>query len=148
MTILLDADFILYKAAAGCETEVDFGDDIIVVSSRFSDLQRTLEWEFTKIENFLGEQEIVLFFSDSKNFRKDIFPDYKGHRTRKKPCGYRRAIDWLTEDFRVIRLPTLEADDALGIYATNPDAADAGFPDPIIVSPDKDMRQIPATCGT
>lgn len=143
MTILLDADYILYKAAASCESEVDFGDDLIVVSSRFSDLQRTLEWEFTKIENFLGEQEIVLFFSDSKNFRKDIFPDYKGHRNRKKPCGYRRAINWLTEDFKVIRLPTLEADDALGIYATNPDAADAGFPDPIIVSPDKDMRQIP-----
>ena len=139
MTILLDADYILYKAAAGCESEVDFGDDLIVVSSRFSDLQRTLEWEFTKIENVLGEQEIILFFSDSKNFRKDILPDYKGHRNRKKPCGYRRAIDWLTESFSVIRMPTLEADDALGIHATD----SKGFDYPIIVSPDKDMRQIP-----
>ena len=33
-------------------------------------------------------------------------------------------------------MPTLEADDAMGIYATL-------YPDNVIVSPDKDMRQIP-----
>ena len=33
-------------------------------------------------------------------------------------------------------MPTLEADDAMGIYATK-------YPGNIIVSPDKDMRQIP-----
>ena len=35
-------------------------------------------------------------------------------------------------------MPTLEADDAMGIYATSND-------DCIIVSPDKDMKQIPGT---
>jgi 5'-3' exonuclease len=33
-------------------------------------------------------------------------------------------------------MPTLEADDALGIYATQ-------YPDNVLCSPDKDMRQIP-----
>ena len=33
MKILCDADFIVYKACAAAETEVDFGDDVIPVLS-------------------------------------------------------------------------------------------------------------------
>ena len=89
------------------------------------------------VANDLGcFDDSILFFSDSINFRKSIDPDYKGHRNRKKPCGYRRVIEALKEDFPVITIPTLEADDAIGIYATK----EQGH---IICSPDKDMRQIP-----
>ena len=45
-------------------------------------------------------------------------------------------INALREEFEVIVMPTLEADDALGIYATQ-------HPGCTICSPDKDMRQIP-----
>jgi len=79
---------------------------------------------------------MILFFSDSKNFRKDIQKDYKGHRNRKKPCGYRRVINKLSEEYSVIKMPTLEADDSMGIFSTQ-------YPGNIIVSPDKDMKQIP-----
>ena len=82
--------------------------------------------------------EMILFFSDSRNFRKEICADYKGHRNRKKPCGYKRVIKELGNRYEVIKLPTLEADDAMGIYATD-------YPGSIICSPDKDMRQIPGT---
>ncbi len=78
----------------------------------------------------------TLFFSDSKNFRKKIYPEYKGHRNRKKPCGYKRVISGLKIEYDVIVMPQLEADDAMGIYATK-------LTGNIIVSPDKDMRQIP-----
>ena len=63
-------------------------------------------------------------------------PEYKGHRNRKKPCGYKRVINKLKEEYEVIIKPELEADDAMGIYATK-------NPGNIIASPDKDMRQIP-----
>ena len=80
--------------------------------------------------------EIILFFSDSINFRKKLSPDYKGHRNRKKPCGYKRVINELKKTHKVIIMPGLEADDGMGIYSTkNPGAT--------ICSPDKDMRQIP-----
>ena len=79
---------------------------------------------------------MILFFSDSENFRKKILPAYKGHRNRKKPCGYKRVIEALKKEYKVIRKPGLEADDAMGIYATK-------NPGNIIASPDKDMRQIP-----
>ena len=138
MKLLIDADYIVYKGCAGAEDEIDWGDDVITVVSRFSDAMAFVSRDLSKIKNkFMWDTpEVVLFFSDSKNFRKKIYPDYKGHRNRKKPCGYRRVISELSRQYEVIRLPELEADDAMGIYATN-------HPGNIIVSPDKDMRQIP-----
>jgi 5'-3' exonuclease len=137
MKLLIDADYIVYKCCAGCETEIDWGDDVIMVTSKFTDAYNSVRRELRKIEsNFFDSSSTILFFSDSVNFRKSIFPDYKGHRNRKKPCGYRRVIEQLKTEYEVIRMRSLEADDAMGIYATL-------YPDNIICSPDKDMRQIP-----
>jgi 5'-3' exonuclease len=137
MSLLIDADYIVYKCCAATETEIDFGEDLIVVTSRFSEAYEYVERELYNIASDLGcFDDSILFFSDSVNFRKSIDPAYKGHRNRKKPCGYKRVINKLKEDYHVVIMPTLEADDALGIYATKE-------PGHIICSPDKDMRQIP-----
>ena len=137
MSLLIDADFIVYKSCAANESEIDWGDDVITVTSRFSEAYDMVERELSGIANNLGcFDDSILFFSDSINFRKTIDPNYKGHRNRKKPCGYRRVINQLKNDYQVVVLPTLEADDAMGIYATKE-------PGHIICSPDKDMRQIP-----
>ena len=137
MKILCDADFIVYKSCAAAETEIDFGNDVILVTSNFSDAYSATKREITKLQNKLGAfADVILFFSDSENFRKKILPEYKGHRNRKKPCGYKRVINALRKEYKVILKPELEADDALGVYATK-------YPGNIIASPDKDMRQIP-----
>lgn len=143
MKLLVDADFIVYKSCAAAETEIDWGDDVILVTSKFSEAYNNVIKDLNKIrDGYLWDiPQPILFFSDSKNFRKKIFPDYKGHRNRKKPCGYRRVISELSNRYEVIRMPELEADDAMGIYAT-------ANPGNIIVSPDKDMRQIPGTVFT
>ena len=137
MELLIDADFIVYKSCAAAETEIDFGNDVIFVTSNLSDALSATHKELTKIRDKFGSFSTVkLFFSDSTNFRKKILPEYKGHRNRKKPCGYKRVIRELKTEYDVVIMPTLEADDAMGIYATK-------HPGNIIVSPDKDMKQIP-----
>ena len=138
MKLLIDADFIVYKSCAAAETELDWGDDVIMVTSKFSDAMKATQREIEKLKTvFMWDvPEVILFFSDSTNFRKEILPSYKGHRNRKKPCGYKRVINKLKEHNEVIIMPTLEADDAMGIYATK-------HPGATICSPDKDMRQIP-----
>ncbi len=137
MKLLIDADFIVYKACAAAETEIDWGDDTILVTSNFSDAYGATKRELIKLEDQFGSlSSLILFFSDSINFRKKILPEYKGHRNRKKPCGYKRVINALKKEYEVIIKPELEADDSMGIYATK-------NPGNIIVSPDKDMRQIP-----
>jgi DNA polymerase-1 len=137
MKLLIDADFTVYKCCAAAETEIDFGDDVILVTSKFSEAYACVMREIKKIQRHFGSfDDIILFFSSSNNFRKKIQADYKGHRNRKKPCAYKRVINKLKTEFEVITMPTLEADDAMGIYATK-------NPGNIIVSPDKDMKQIP-----
>jgi len=139
MELLIDADYIVYKNCAAAETEIDFGDDVILVTSNFSDAYNATTKELTKLKDEFGSfPTIKLFFSDTKNFRKKIAPSYKGHRNRKKPCGYKRVINKLKTEFDVIIMPELEADDAMGIYATQ-------YPGNVIISPDKDMKQIPGT---
>lgn len=137
MTLLIDADYIVYRACAANETEIDYGNDVIVVTSNFSEAYQTVERDLYSIACDLGcFDDFILFFSDSRNFRKLLLPAYKGHRNRKKPCGYRRVINALKKEYPVEIYPSLEADDAIGIFATK----EQGH---IIVSPDKDMRQIP-----
>jgi len=137
VSLLIDADFIVYKACAANEIDIDWGDDVILVTSRFSEAYKSVERDLFRIATDLGcFDDSILFFTDSVNFRKRIDPSYKGHRNRKKPCGYRRVINKLKEEYNVVVMPELEADDAIGIYATK----EQGH---IICSPDKDMRQIP-----
>ena len=137
MKLLIDADFIVYKSCVAAETEIDWGDDNILVTSNFSYAYGATKRELNKLENKFGSfSSIILFFSASVNFRKKILAEYKGHRNRKKPCGYKRVINALRKEYKVIIKPTLEADDSMGIYSTK-------YPGNMIVSPDKDMKQIP-----
>ena len=138
MKLLIDADFVVYKCCASAEDEIDFGDDVIVVTSKFSDALGCVKRDLKRIAQNFFDPELILFFSDSVNFRKSIQPSYKGHRNRKKPCGYKRVINALSNDYKVVIQPTLEADDAMGIAAT-------AHPGNVICSPDKDMLQIPGT---
>ena len=136
MKLLIDCDYIVYKCCAAAETELDFGDDVIVVTSKFSDAYKCVQRDIDKIKReFPFYEEMILFFTSPNNFRKKILPEYKGHRNRKKPCGFKRVINQLKKDYKVIVKDTLEADDTMGIYATK-------YPGNIIVSPDKDMKQI------
>ena len=60
MKILCDADFIVYKSCAAAETEIDWGDDTILVTSQFSDAYTATKREITKLENKLGAFSTVI----------------------------------------------------------------------------------------
>ena len=71
MRLLIDADFIVYKCCAACETEIDYGEDVIFVTSNFSDAYKAVKREIEQIQNIFGSfAKPILFFSDVKNFRK------------------------------------------------------------------------------
>ena len=73
MSLLIDADYIVYKCCAAAEEDYDFGDDVILVTSKFSDAMRLVERDLYNISNDLGVfDDSVLFFSSSRNFRKRL----------------------------------------------------------------------------
>ena len=136
--LLIDTDFLAYKSAQVCEEGIDFGNDVIVAQSKFSEVLKVFERELKKVTTAMMEDEFILYFSSPQNFRKKISADYKGHRNRRKPLGYKRLVNHCMDNYRTVLRHGLEADDALGMDATkHPDE------NTIIVSPDKDMRQIP-----
>ena len=91
-----------------------------------------------KVQTAMMEDDVILYFSSSENFRKKIYTDYKGHRNRRKPLGYKRLVNHCKKNYKFVLREGLEADDSLGIDATRYPSTDN-----IIVSPDKDLRQIP-----
>ena len=80
MKLLVDADYVVYKCCAAAETEIDWGDDVILVTSKFSDAYAAVRRELLKIiNNFLWDvPELILFFSDSVNFINQSSPHIKG----------------------------------------------------------------------
>lgn len=136
--LLVDADYFFYRSACSAEEEHEYSPDLTVIVGSFSKGKSVVEHELTKLRQRFKSDDILLFFTDQKNFRKTIDPSYKGNRVKRKPCGYLKLKQWGMDTYPSIMLPNLEADDALGIMATN-----GSFKDFVLISPDKDMAQIP-----
>ena len=68
--LLIDTDFLAYKSAQACEEGIDFGDDVIIAQSNFSQVLKIFERELKKVQTALMEDEFILYFSNPKNFRK------------------------------------------------------------------------------
>jgi DNA polymerase-1 len=132
----IDADFFAYRACQSAETELDWGDDLITIASNFRQVLDVFQGEINNLKKRFDTNNVTLYFSDSKNFRKSLSPEYKGKRTKRKPVGYKRLLKWCSKHYKTIRYENLEADDALGLEC-HLDPSDF-----ILVSPDKDMKQI------
>lgn len=92
--------------------------------------------ETRNLQQKFETDDVTLYFTHHMNFRKKLDCSYKGKRSKRKPVGYRRLLDKCREQFATVTRPNLEADDCMGIDChLKPDAF-------ILVSPDKDMRQI------
>lgn len=88
--------------------------------------------------NVLGTSDYRLYISGRGNFRSELFPDYKANReTVAKPKYYRDVRDYLVRNWGAVVVNGMEADDAIGI-----DATELGQRS-IVVGVDKDLNQIP-----
>jgi DNA polymerase-1 len=91
----------------------------------------------SEYQKLTGIKEYKLCFSDRHNFRKDIYPQYKGNRKGRKPVGYSAVKEWAMGEYPYFCKPGLEGDDCMGILATK-------FPgQTLLVSMDKDLKTIP-----
>jgi DNA polymerase-1 len=136
-TLLIDADITLYRAAAACEREVRWDDVNHVLVSNSEEAWAAVLAQIASYKTALGDHQMHFALSGANNFRRTLWDGYKGGRSRKPLC-YGAIRDRLIEEFDARSVETLEADDLLGIWATN-----GKLPNPTIVSLDKDLRTIP-----
>ena len=138
--LLIDGDIIAYQIANQIEEPIDWGNDMWTLHSDFKVAIATFEDYLLMLKENLYLSDVLIFLSDrEKNFRKTLLTDYKGNRIgKRKPVCLFKMFEWLKEEHNAITEPRLEADDLLGIYATNPENKNS-----IIVSLDKDLKTIP-----
>ena len=126
---LIDGDIIAVRAAA-----VNDGGDPDDIAGTIHHLVR--DWT-----EKAHADTCKVFVSEGKCFRYDAYPDYKSNRKDKpKPAGTDWAKEYMLGQWKQeVSNPKYEADDRMGLYAT--EETDEVR---IIVSTDKDMRQVPA----
>lgn len=126
--LLVDGDIVActvaHKKSAG---------EPIGLDSAKAEIDRHIRWLGNKLNG-----EVRIYLSGAANFRYQVFPAYKANRPPKNHL-VGPLKDYLKTAYSAVSEPTLEADDLMGILATEPTDERR-----VIVSIDKDMRQIPA----
>lgn len=138
--LLIDADTYLYRAAYASEQVVSFDPDILYVQSDLSLAKAMFTASIESLRKRFRTDDIVIAFTDSTNWRHRYHATYKANRVKgRKPVGFKAVKDWAMTEFKCTQVFGLEADDVIGIMATEP-----GVDNQIIISIDKDLRTIPA----
>lgn len=138
--LLIDADIVAYQAAAVAQDIIDWGEGPETSVSMPKAISRVKEF-VEDIKVTLNSGHLVFVFSDATfNWRKEILWDsYKENRKgAEKPLLLTAVREYIESNYECVMVPRLEADDVMGIMATDPD--DLGG---IIVSLDKDMKTVP-----
>lgn len=141
-TLLLDGDLIAYKYAAATQRNYALpGEDEPVVVANLEEAQSAAEEGIeTLVEQLKADRVIVCLSDDFDNYRKRLLPSYKANRKGVvRPVLLYDMKDWLASRYEFDRRPGLEADDVMGILATQ----DAPGERRCIVSIDKDMACVP-----
>lgn len=126
MRALLDGDIYAYRPAAASEN-----DDLGIAIARMEEM----------IDNTLAEtgaDEFSIFLSgpSEKNFRYQVYPEYKANRPEERPRHLAALKQYLVDTYDAVTSDGCEADDLLGIEQ-------CANENTIICSLDKDLRMIP-----
>lgn len=141
-TLLIDADILAYVSSAKTQRSYKWDGETTSVAADFDQAKLAAEAELDHLIDRLQPDELIICLSDDfSSFRKDrIDPTYKSTRVGSdRPLHLYDMKDWMRSEYIVEERTALEADDVMGIIATDPNRTD----ERIIVSADKDMMTIP-----
>ena len=137
---VIDADILLYKACRVAEEEVNWGDDQWVLWSDLNKVKTIIDDQVSLIVEEMEADRSILCFSDKKNYRKEINPEYKANRRGgRKPLCFQGALQYCKDTYPFRQFTSLEADDVIGIIATT----ESDKNEYVIVSEDKDLLTVP-----
>jgi len=139
--LLVDGDIVAYRTAMSFEHAIEWEEGLWTLHSDVNEctaeIDNYLNWLLEEVHE---ASDIIIALTDRDNFRKEICSEYKANRANKrKPLALSGIRDFLEEEYDAIVWPKLEADDVIGILATQKKMIN----NCIIVSPDKDLLQIP-----
>lgn len=131
--LLIDGDITYHRAARRKHddgTQVTYKEAVASIEDHYGWLQDHLKAD---------KMTVVLSGLSGDNFRKNLFPPYKGDRPTERPEILDELKTYLLSNYTCRQEYMLEADDVLGILSTEPQDEETR----IVVSIDKDLEQIP-----
>jgi DNA polymerase I len=151
-TLVLDGDILCYVVASVCEDTTEWEENFVTrimdIHSAKRELTRRINNILKNVQSAIPEIDQIIFAlscPSKENYRLGIDPGYKGNRVgAQKPVGLGtvRKHDFISgcmpEGSLVLEVPTLEADDILGILMGE------GY---VALSDDKDIKTCPGTLG-
>jgi DNA polymerase-1 len=141
--LLLDGDWLCFSTAIVCETKNPFNPEL---PADYNEplAQDILLKRVANLSDLYFTDDITFYFSCSRedNWRRTVDPSYKANRNNSyRPIGLTGMKEFAAQHFASESNSILEADDLIGIAATDPSCKD----ERIIVSVDKDFLTIPNT---
>lgn len=139
--MLLDADVLVYKAAAVGHSKYPFESEDGTVAEVFCEdtARRVVDAEVNDLANTVKATEILCALTPSgPTFRHELYDRYKAKRPE-KPKLHAFVREHILKTYPVAQWPGVEGDDVLGILGTEPDTGE----DRIVVSIDKDLETVP-----
>ena len=128
--VLIDADPLAYRAV------FSKGDTLGGVVDKIDELYQQITESV--VYEFGDDLEYHSYLTGKNNFRYDVCKDYKAQRPKEKPTFLNFAKEYIMDEYDAILTDGEEADDAIAIMATK------HYPNVIIVSIDKDFKQVPS----
>ena len=142
--LLIDGDILLYKIAMNNEVETHWGDGLWTLHSDANICKADVDLVIDDLGASLEADDYVVALTDSKNFRKDVLPTYKDNRKdKRKPLALKELREYVIKKHRGIVWDNLEADDVMGIMATEPTEEER-----IVVTIDKDLKTVPCNLSS
>jgi 5'-3' exonuclease len=125
INIYIDGDILVYQSIWGAKNT--------------KDIKKKLDQTISNIMSDLEGGTGKIAIKGKGNFRKEIYPEYKGNRkkelTDEEKEFFAYAYNYLETSWKAVPAHGMEADDLLATWCTEEEG--------IIVSIDKDMLQVP-----
>jgi DNA polymerase-1 len=142
VTALIDLDILIYEAASICEQTHPWpygdGEIMYVRTAQFEEATAKVFDSIEALREKAGADDTLLAITDGRNWRFDVYGDYKSNRKASvKPMLVPLLRELFSKEANARRIATLEGDDVMGILQTRPKNKT------ICVTIDKDLKTIP-----
>lgn len=135
--LLIDGDIVAFRAAASCEKKNPVSGEMETIEPKGVAIARTKETMLQLFETNRSEDQAT-YISGESNFRFALYPEYKANRKAYRPKWLEDCKEFLVGYYGGNVTLGYEADDGIGIEATERGPADI-----TICSIDKDLKQLP-----
>lgn len=139
--VFFDAEFYSYRHCSAAVELQDWGNGDWVDVFRHREAMANLRQQVLPLMARFQRPEYLFVFvrGQGRNFRKDLLPEYKANRKKRRPPGnYTKFLGEMNTMARqlgadVWRHPRIEADDVIGLHLREGD---------VVISGDKDMKTL------